>query len=296
MRLRLPSLLLTVMACASSPPPAAPVAADEAVPVVVPVVTPVHEPEPVPAGMDIAVVCAGMDPAAPVRVRVEDAVLECPGGRLDSCRGETRFFFANCGDEPVTLRGAELVDHGGQGRVTFDFDDREIAAGGIWPWTRRAYFYDASQLRVDVVDSRGAPIPVAEQPVRTSHPTRDAAIAACVACNGVWGVHGLMAREGCNCQARDALKKCRDGDECEGACIFDRWEVSQPALPGGCTGKGQQRACTARTRALGRPVGRCSGFIGVRSCHNLIRRGISSQPDQQIPWGTSRVCSSWAKR
>jgi hypothetical protein len=258
---------------------------------VVPVVTPAAEPEPVPAGLDIAVACADMDPAAPVRVRIEDAVLECPEGRLESCRGETRFFFANCGDEPVTLRGVELIDHGSHGRVMYDFDNREIAASGIWPWTRKVYFDGASQLKVDVVDSHGAPITVAEKPVRTSHPQRDAAIAACVACNGVWGVHGMLPREGCNCQARDAFKNCHDGDECEGACLFDQWQISQPAQRGGCTGTGKQTVCTARVRAIGRPVGRCSGFVGVRSCHNLLQRGIASEPDREIPWGTRRVCS-----
>ena len=253
---------------------------------------PAADPAPVPAGMDIEFACAGMDPRAPepVRVRVEDAILVCPDGHRDRCEGETRFHFANCSGGPVRLRSVELIDPGGRARATYGFDHREIAARAVWTWKRRAYPEPSQQMVVDIVDSHGVPIEVAEQPVRTSNPTRDAAMAACVACDGVWGIPGVIHREACNCRATDAGKECRDADECEGACKFDHWAISRPAQRGGCIGTGERAVCSARAPAIGHPVGRCSERVVLRSCHDLLRRGITSEPDQSIPWGTSRMC------
>ncbi len=237
--------------------------------------------------------CAGMDPAAPelVRVRVEDAILECTDGHLDRCQGETRYFVANCSDEPVEVRQLALLNPGdSRSRIMYEPADGHIAPHKIWAFKTRAYREAEYLLKLDVVDIHAVPIFVAEKPVRVSNPTRVAAMAACTACNGTWGIQGLVYRDACNCRARDAGKECRDGDACEGACKFDHWEISSPAVPPRCTGKGKARVCTARVAAVGRPVGRCSDRVAIRSCHNLLRRGIASEPDQALPWGASHIC------
>ena len=167
-----------------------------------------------------------------------------------------------------------------------------IASREIWGWTRKVFSDESAQLKFDVVDNHDVPIHVAQKPTRTSNPTRDAAMAACVACDGMWSVRRGSLRDACNCKARDAHKECRDGDECEGACQFDRWEISQPARRGRCTGTGKQRVCTARVPEVGRPVGRCTELVAMPSCQKLLQRGITSQPDQQIPWGATRRCSN----
>ena len=236
--------------------------------------------------------CAGMDASAPemVRVRVEDAVLECEEGRLDHCVGETRYFFANCSDEPVTVRGMSLGEPGGRRSTIYDFANDPLAPHTVWSWKTRVHYEDSLQLRVDVVDSHDVPIFIAELPVRTSNPAREAAMKACEACGGTWGIQGLLYRDACNCRARDAGHECHDGDACEGVCKFDHWAISQPAQPARCTGKGKQRTCTARVLAVGRPVGHCSAQVAVRSCHNLLKRGITSEPEQSLPWGTTHMC------
>lgn len=108
----------------------------------------------------------------------------------------------------------------------------------------------ADILHVEVVELDGAAIVVAELPVHVSNPAREAAMAACVACGGVWGMHGLRYHDGCNCKARDAGQPCHDGGACEGACKFDRWEISQPAEPARCKGK----LCSGPAPAIGHPV------------------------------------------
>lgn len=268
-------------------------------PLAQPLAQPLAPPDPpplaaVPPGQaEAEAICAGMDASAPeaVRVRVEDTLLECAGGRLDRCVGETRYVVANCGDEPVELRKLEITDGPRSGRaLIFEPAEPRIAPRSVWSRTWRVTQESSSVVHADVVDMHGAPIAVTARPVRVSNPTREAAMAACAACDGVWGIQGLVYHDGCSCRARDAGVECRSGDECEGACKFDRWAISTPARPLRCTGAGKRRVCSARTAAVGRPIGRCSERVALRSCHSLLQDGIASEPDRPLPWGVTRIC------
>src|SRR5216110_3273672 len=55
----------------------------------------------------------------------------------------------------------------------------------------------------------------------------------CKACNGEWGVHGLVQVESCLCRTHDSGRRCRDGAECEGECIAQPGavEVVDPGPP-----------------------------------------------------------------
>src|SRR4051812_42519218 len=48
----------------------------------------------------------------------------------------------------------------------------------------------------------------------------EAAMAACTRCNGEWGPQGVVGRLGCNCRMTDVGRECRDGNECEGSCLY----------------------------------------------------------------------------
>lgn len=278
------SLALALTACAAPREPAA-VAPVVAAPVVAPV--PVAPVVPVVAPDEAAAICAGADAQTRIRVRVEHAILACEDGRLDRCAGQTRHVVANCGDAPVLLRRLVFGDPGGKGRAMIvEPGEPRIEPRRSWAWTRKEFRESSDTLHVEVVELDGAPIVVAAQPVHVSNPARAAAMAACTACGGVWGIQGLRYHDGCNCRARDAGQPCHDGDACEGACEFDRWEVSVPAGPARCRGK----RCEGRTPAIGRPVGRCSGRVVIRSCHTLLREGVAAEPDQALPWGVTRIC------
>lgn len=284
--------MLLLTACASTPTPARPerpelVVLPAAVAPVVPVVpaapvVPVVPPDPA------ELMCAGVEagPEPEIRVGIEAAVLECPEGQLDRCHGESRFVVANCGAEPVRLERLVFTRPGSKGWMMVEPAEGELAQRRSWTWTTKVFRESSELLRVEVVDMHGVPIRVAEQPVVVANPTREAAMAACTACNGTWGIRGLVYREACNCAARDAGQECRDGDACEGRCVFDRWEVSTPAQPLRCKGK----TCSARVAGIGRPVGRCSSRVALRSCHRLLQAGVAAQPDQPLPWGVSTVC------
>lgn len=277
------AILLAITACAVAPQASAPVVA----PAVEVVAAPIESAPPPPSAA--AVMCAGNDAEQPemVRVRVEDAVLECPEGRLDRCQGESRYTVANCSDEVVELRALRFMATADARRMKIvEPHEPRIAPGTAWTWTTKVFHEASERLVVDVVDAAGVQIWVAEQPVRVSNPTREAAMAACAACDGVWGIPGLVYRDACNCRARDAGQECRDGNECEGACKFERWDITTPAEPVRCRGK----KCSVRLSGIGRPVGKCSDRVAIRSCHTLVRDGIAGEPDQAVPWGISRIC------
>jgi hypothetical protein len=77
----------------------------------------------------------------------------------------------------------------------------------------------------------------------------------CRACNGVWGQHGISETPRCVCRTKDAGRKCRGKDDCEGDCIGDLGdkEVTQPGPP-----------------ALGFHVGRCSEMRTTFGCHVFL--------------------------
>lgn len=290
-----PALSLVVAllaACASTPTPAppavAPVPATSA-----PAPAPERQPPPTTAQLAAESLCARMDPAAPelVRVHIEDVILQCPEGHLESCQGETHFTVANCSDEPVELRSLSFVDAApSKGAMIIEPGDRTIAPGSSWSYHSKFFRETSLLLRVDVVDAHEVPITVPARPMRVSNPARVAAMAACVACDGEWGIPGLQYRDACNCKTRDAYKECRDGGDCESACMFASWEVSRPAAPARCTGKGKARVCSARAPAIGRPVGRCAARVAIRSCHKFLQDDIAAEPDQPLPWGVSQRC------
>jgi hypothetical protein len=77
----------------------------------------------------------------------------------------------------------------------------------------------------------------------------------CRACNGVWGQHGLDQTPRCVCRTKDAGKKCRGKDECEGECLGDAGdkEVTQAGPP-----------------PLGFWVGRCAELRTTFGCHVFL--------------------------
>lgn len=85
----------------------------------------------------------------------------------------------------------------------------------------------------------------------------------CKACNGEWGVHGLLQVESCLCRTHDVGKVCRDGLECEGECVVEvgKTQVVEPGPP-----------------RRGFFLGRCSEFDHVFGCNKLLMDGTGAQP------------------
>ena len=121
-------------------------------------------------------------------------------------------------------------------------------------------------LAADPAPPPPAPLaPAADKPAPPAPPTavRPTTKAACDACQGRWGIHGLAETKSCICRTKDAGKICRDGNDCSALCIADekKFEVKEAGPP-----------------ARGYYVGKCSTYDTVFGCFKLIPGGTRSKP------------------
>jgi hypothetical protein len=114
--------------------------------------------------------------------------------------------------------------------------------------------------------------PAAQAPEAPVRPTTKA---ACDACRGRWGIHGLAETKSCVCRTKDAGKICRDGGDCSALCIADekKFEVKEAGPP-----------------PRGYYVGKCSTYDTVFGCFKLIPNGIRSKPPQLQDDAADSIC------
>jgi len=117
---------------------------------------------------------------------------------------------------------------------------------------------------------------VTSGPFVLSNPSREAAKRACARDRGDWRT-SMSGYPFCVPRAPDAGKTCRDGNACEGVCLFDRDEPVGPP-------EGPFR------RQRWRPVGHCSEFMSVASCYQYIERGSSSELPRYMHTAAPLVC------
>jgi hypothetical protein len=99
--------------------------------------------------------------------------------------------------------------------------------------------------------------------------------AECRACNGEWGVHGLVQVESCLCRTHDVGRRCRDGIECEGECIVQPGVVE-------VTDQGPPRR--------GYFVGKCSEFDHLFGCLKLLMDGTAARGPSALDEPPGEVC------
>lgn len=100
--------------------------------------------------------------------------------------------------------------------------------------------------------------------------------AGCQACNGVWGTHGIATVESCVCRTHDPGKRCRDGNECEGACV--------------ATADPEREITEAGPPPRGYFVGRCSELITVFGCNRFIDRGAVARGPVPLGEPPAQMC------
>jgi hypothetical protein len=110
-------------------------------------------------------------------------------------------------------------------------------------------------------DSESSPSVDFDAPPRTKKQVDEAsARAACRACRGDWGRHGLSPEEGCNCRTEDFGASCADNSECEGQCLAD--------APG-------EMMVDPGPPRRGFFVGQCSEFRASFGCHAVLADGFN---------------------
>jgi hypothetical protein len=99
--------------------------------------------------------------------------------------------------------------------------------------------------------------------------------ADCRACNGKWGVHGMMDEKSCLCPAKDAGKRCKDGLECEGECLVV---------------EGQTEVVDKGPPPRGFFVGKCSPYDKIFGCYKMLLDGALAQGPTALDEPAQEIC------
>lgn len=199
--------------------------------------------------------CKPGDP--PVVLMPVDVDLKC-NEAFQNCDSEIPLVARNCTGAFQGFFKLEMFENGRRSLV-LEFDPAPIVGPeGIWkesvPWTTPGeleavvYFHPPGETGEQAARAQ----------VKVANRKLVAAKAACEKCKGVWGRFGVNKYESCNCQTADAGKECRDGNECEGECIYVRHDSE------------------------GREVGVCSPESKLKGCVQIVMKG-QSQLKPKIP-------------
>ena len=209
------------------------------------------------AGAAAKVACSG---AGSFTVAATDTKLKCEAG-YKNCEGEIPVRAKNCSQDFMEVVQLEMYE---SDRRSFSIDFKPatvVPPGGVWqetiPWTTVGdveavvYFRPTGQRDSSPDSARGKLV--------VSNPALDTAKQACQKCSGIWGPFGPGKTQACNCKTRDAGKTCRDGNDCQGFCLFQHYD------------------------AEGHEFGKCSDSDKLSGCFELIDKGASKRPVKKPP-------------
>lgn len=183
-----------------------------------------------------------------------------------NCEGLLDLAVRNCTGEFQAFTRVEVFE-GSRRMQVVEFSPAAIAPHNkVWrehlPWTT------PGELAVEVYYK--APGQDQEHSVRgtVTLTNRQLALAkqACVQCNGTWGTFGYVRKEQCNCKTTDAGKQCFDGNDCQGYCLFQRYDSD------------------------GREEGQCSDQQHIVGCYGIIFKDASKYPPTVPPTRKRATC------
>jgi hypothetical protein len=209
--------------------------------------------------------------------------LECADGHRD-CSAKLPVALRNCASEPLAVHRLVFRSDWDATAMVVEFEPRPV----VLPkeaWSRRQPISIDREFEVEIqlVDAAGATRSVGMR-AAVRNPEREQALARCRKCDGDWGRHGLLGREGCLCRARDAGAECRDGRDCEGVCLFERSERVQRASESCRDG-----FCNVALEMVVL-VGRCSEFVAEFGCHHYLPDGIADEGPLPTYYPVPYIC------
>ena len=170
-----------------------------------------------------------------------DVALKCDES-WEKCESDIPLRAKNCTGEFQSIYRLEMYESGRRS-LELEFDPAPIVpSGASWkeliPWTTPG--------DLEAVVFFRAPGSTSEQSVRGTIKIANKGLAAaktaCEKCSGVWGRYGVNRQQGCNCKTTDAGKVCIDGDDCEGLCLFRRYD-DQAREEGVCSEQQRMTGC-----------------------------------------------------
>lgn len=247
-----------------TPAPATAPATPAQTPAKKPIVTkPAQKPAQKPAAPTAPPACSPGE--STVTLNQTESEIKCDEGFLN-CTGELQLAARNCTTEFQSFVRIEIYE-GARRTQVLEFSPASIAGpGSVWretlPW------HTPAELSVEVFYK--PPGSSYEQsvrgPLKITNKVMDKARAACTECQGVWGTFGVNKYQGCNCKTTDAGKVCHDGDECQGYCVWQRYDSDA------------------------REEGICSETKYLAGCYPIIFKGASQFPPSKPPPRKRTTC------
>ena len=253
--------------------PAKPPAKAPARPAVSAAKTPAKPPAKVPAKTPLTATAPGSHGKASclgtegqVSLLPAEADIKC-NAEFEECEGKIELVANNCTGEFQSFYKVELFE-GGRRQQVLEFDPAGMASPGGGQWKETVSWTTQGQLEAVVYyhppgQSGEA---TARAAVKVQNRALTAAKDACTKCEGTWGRWGVNKFEGCNCKMPDAGKTCYDGDECQGYCLFRRYDSEA------------------------REEGECSETQRVQGCIGLILKGQSKVVPRRPPPRKQPTC------
>lgn len=182
----------------------------------------------------------------------------------EKCESDIPLVAKNCTGEFQSVYRLEMYEKGRRS-LELEFDPAPIVPNGAhWkeaiPWTTPG--------ELEAVVFFRAPGTNGQQSVRASIVIANKALAhakaACDKCSGTWARYGVNHTWGCNCKTTDAGKVCNDGNDCQGLCLFRRYDGEA------------------------REEGVCSETQRMSGCHSIVMKGQSElkpriPPPKKLP-------------
>ena len=208
-------------------------------------------------GAAAKMVCAG---AGSVTVAATDVKLKCDASHRN-CDGDIPVRAKNCSQDFLEVVQLEMYE-GDRRSFSIDYNPASVVPPGqVWqekvPWTTPGdletvvYFRPAGQ--------RDRTPEAARAKLLVKNAALDSAKAACDKCSGTWGPFGPGKAPACNCKTRDAGKTCRDGNDCQGFCLFQHYDME------------------------GHEYGKCSDSDKLSGCFEIVEKGASKRPVKRPP-------------
>lgn len=200
-----------------------------------------------------------------------EAVAPCLVAVQLALRNDTR--------EPVTVTGMGMRGEGINRE--WHIDPVDAPAGGDWRGRVPVQLAASDPLRLHVQLRRGARSWRVEQRLRPSARLTETARQQC---------ERSADAAACRCETPDRGRRCTDGLQCAGLCLFERIEAA-PGRP--CTPSPGLRCPVLPP--MGAPVGRCAAARVSGGCRLVIPDGESAHQPTVQPSPRTMFCFNPAK-
>lgn len=214
-----------------------------------------------------------------VSVRLVPAMGACPAASRP-CFAEAAVLVRNRSRRPLLVESIEVMSGSVRGVARPVDPPARVAPGAEYSSTLtfEVHVEAVHRVRLGLRTERGAAHTV-DVSVGPDPALREAAAARCIHCGA------NRAGDACRCATNDARRRCSDGAECQGACLFERFDEE---LPPACRERPGVR-CPIPVRT-GVRIGHCSEWRAPIGCVAVVPRRDPAGRAEPLPAAKEVQC------